>query len=119
MSWRPLTVVNGVEQVGALPGLADVCVDEQRVCLRVNVLHHDLETIEASRLRYLYLAGESLDKVLVHDAIGGGEESKDVGDEEALVVVEALVPVVEILGQINLFGSPERSFGLLIHLPDL
>jgi hypothetical protein len=26
---------------------------------------------------------------------------------------------VEILGQINLFGSPERSFGLLVHLPDL
>jgi hypothetical protein len=114
-----LTVVNGVEQVLALPWLADVCVDEQRVCLRVDVLHHDLETVEASCLGYLHLAGESLYKVLVDDTIRGGEEGEDVGDEEALVIVETLVPVVEILGQINLFGSPERSFSLLVHLPDL
>jgi hypothetical protein len=114
-----LTVVNGVEQVCALPWLADICVDEERVCLRVNVLHHDLEAVEASCLWYLDLAGKALDKVLVDNAIGCSEEGKDVGDEEALVVVEALVPVVEILGQINLFGSPERSFGLLVHLPDL
>jgi hypothetical protein len=26
---------------------------------------------------------------------------------------------VEILGKINLLGSPEGSLGLLVHLPDL
>jgi len=114
-----LTVVNGVKQVCALPGLADVCVDEKRVCLGVDVLHHNLEAVEASCLWYLNLAREALDKVLVDNAVGGGEEGEDVGDEEALVVVQALVPVVEVLGKINLLGSPERSFGLLVHLPDL
>jgi hypothetical protein len=58
---KVLTVVNGVEKVGALPGLADVCVDEKGVCLGVNVLHHDLEAVKASRLGYLHLAGEALD----------------------------------------------------------
>jgi hypothetical protein len=117
--WSKLTVVNGIEQVRALSWLADVCVDEQGVCLGVDILHHDLEAVEASCLWYLHLAGESLDKVLVDNAIGGSEEGKDVGDEETLIVVEALVPVVEILGQINLFGGPEGGFGLLVHLPDL
>jgi hypothetical protein len=42
-----------------------------------------------------------------------------VGNEEALVVVQSLVPVVEVLGEIDLFGSPERGLGLLVHLPDL
>jgi hypothetical protein len=114
-----LTVVDGIEQVLALPWLADVCIDEQGVCLRVDVLHHDLEAVEASCLGYLHLAGESLDKVLVDNAVRGREEGEDVGDEEALVIVETLVPVVKILGQINLFGGPERSLGLLVHLPDL
>jgi hypothetical protein len=40
-------------------------------------------------------------------------------DEETLVVVEASVPVVEILGEINLLCGPERGFGLLVHVPDL
>jgi hypothetical protein len=29
------------------------------------------------------------------------------------------VPVVQILGQINLLGGPERGLSLLVHLPDL
>jgi hypothetical protein len=85
----------------------------------VDVLHHDLEAVEAASLGDLDLAGEALDKVLVDDAIGGGEEGEDVGDEEALVVVEALVPVVKVLGEIDLLSGPERSLGLLVHLPDL
>ncbi len=114
-----LTVVNSVEQVCALLGFADVCVDEERVRLGVDILHHDLKAVEASCLRNLYLAGKSLDKVLVDNAIGGSEESEDVGDEEALVVVETPVPVVKILGEIDLFCGPEGSLGLLVHLPDL
>ena len=116
---RRLTGVDGIEEVGTLLLLLDVGVDQQRVGLRVNVLHHDLEAVEATGLRDLHLAREALNKVLVDDAIGGGEEGKDVGDEVALVVVEAGVPIVHVLGQIDLFGSPEGRFGLLVHLPDL
>jgi hypothetical protein len=85
----------------------------------VNVLHHDLEPIEASRLGYLYLATKALYQILVDDTVRSGEEGEDVGDEEALVVVEALVPIVEVLGEIDLFGGPEGGFGLLVHVPDL
>ena len=35
------------------------------------------------------------------------------------VVVETVLPVVEILGEIHLLGSPEGGFSLLVHLPDL
>jgi len=111
--------VNGVEEIGALGRLLDVGIDEEGVCFGVDVLHHDLETVKASSLRDLNLAAESLNKVLVDDAIGGSEESKDVGDEELLVSSKTVVPIVEILGQINLLSGPEGSLGLLIHLPNL
>jgi hypothetical protein len=85
----------------------------------MDVLHHDLEAVEASCLWNLYFARESLDKVLVDNAVRGSEEGEDVGDEKALIVVQAVVPVVEVLGEIDLFRGPERSLGLLVHLPDL
>ena len=102
-----------------LGGLLDVGINEEGVGLGVDVLHHDLETVETTGLRDLDLGAESLNEVLVDDTIGGGEEGKNVRDEILLVVIELVVPVVEILGEINLFGSPERGLGLLVHLPDL
>jgi len=114
-----LTVVNGIEQICALLRLADVCVDEKGVCLGVNILHHDLEAIEASCLRYLHLAAETLDQVFVDNTIRGCEEGEDMGDEKALVIVETLVPIVQVFGEVDFFGSPERSFGFLVHLPYL
>jgi hypothetical protein len=111
--------VNGVEEIGALGRLLDVGIDEEGVCFGVDVLHHDLKAVKASSLGDLNLAAESLNKVLVDDAIGGSEESKDVGDEELLVSSKTVVPIVEILGEINLLSGPEGSLGLLIHLPNL
>ena len=85
----------------------------------MDILNHDLETVEAARLRDLDLAGETLEEVLVDDAVTGGEKGQDVGDEVALIVIEAVVPVVEVFREVNLFGGPEGGFGLLVHLPDL
>ena len=114
-----LTGVNGIEEVGALLGLLDISVDEQGVGLGVDVLHHDLEAVEATGLGNLDLSTETLDKVLVDNAVGGGEEGQDVGNEVTLIVVQAVVPVVKILGEINLLSGPEGGLGLLVHLPDL
>lgn len=114
-----LTSVNSIEEVGTLLGLLDVGIDEQRVGFRVDVLHHDLEAVEATGLGDLNLSTEALNKVLVDNTVGGGEEGEDVGDEVTLIVVQAVVPVVKILGKIDLLGGPERSLGLLVHLPDL
>ena len=114
-----LTGVNGIKEIGSLFLVLDVRVDKERVSLGVDILHHDLESIEAASFRNLDFTTESLDKVLVHDAIRRREESKDVRDEVAFIVIKAIIPVVEILGKIDLFGRPERGFGLLVHLPDL
>ena len=99
--------------------LLDISVDEERIRLRVNVLHHDLKSIEASGFGDLHLATEPFDQVLVDNPIRRREEGQDVRDEESFVVVEPVVPVVQILGQIDLLGRPEGCLGLFIHLPDL
>lgn len=62
---------------------ASAFVSDRKLAREERNAHHDLETVEAARLGSLHLARESLDKVLVHDTIGGGEEGEDVGDEVA------------------------------------
>ena len=116
---RGLAVINGVEKIGTLLLLLDICVDEQRVCLGMDVLHHDLETVEAACLRNLDFTAEALDEVLVDNAVRGSEESEDVGDEVTLIIVQSVVPVVKVFGEIDFFGGPEGRFGLLVHAPDL
>lgn len=118
-SFATLTGLNGVEEVAALPRLADVRVDEQRIGFGVDVLNHDLEAVEASCLWLLDFVAEPLQKVLVDDTVRGSEECEDVRHEEALVIIEAVVPIVKILGEINLFCGPEGCFGLLVHVPNL
>ena len=114
-----LTCVDGIEQVRALRLLLDVCIDQERVHLGVDVLHHYLEAVEAPGLRYLYLAREPLDQILIHDTIGSGEKRQDVGDKVAFVVIELVGPIVNILRQVDFFRGPEGCFSLFVHLPDL
>jgi hypothetical protein len=85
----------------------------------VDILHHDLESIEAASFWDLNFTAEPLNKILINDTVRRREEGQDVGDEEAFIIIKAIVPVVEILGEVDLFGRPERSFGFLVHLPDL
>ena len=94
----PHTGLNGVEEICPLCGLLDVRVDQERVRLGVNVFHHDLEAVEAASLRDLDLSAETLHQVLVDDAIGSGEESKNVRDEVLLIVGNTVVPVVQVFG---------------------
>lgn len=42
-----------------------------------------------------------------------------MGDEVSLIVVQSVVPIVLILGQVDLLSGPEGCFCLLVHLPDL
>ena len=67
--YAKLTGLNGVEEICALSLLLNVCIDEERVCFGMNVLHHDLETVEASSLWYLNLVRKSLEQVLIDNAI--------------------------------------------------
>ena len=63
----------------------------------MDVFHHDLEAVEATRLSSLDLVGETLNKVLVDNAVGCGEEGENVGDEVLFVGIQPVVPVMEIL----------------------
>lgn len=114
-----LTSIDRVKQILALLGLLNVRVDEQGVGFGVDVLHHDLESIEATRLGDLNFSAEALDEVLVDDAVRRGKERENVGDEVPLVIIQAVVPVMQVLGQVDFFRRPEGRLGLLVHLPDL
>jgi short-subunit dehydrogenase len=61
-----------------LGGVLDVSIDEERVGFRVDILHHDLETIETARLGNLSFIRETFVEVLVNNAVGGGEEGEDM-----------------------------------------
>ena len=63
----------------------------------MDVLHHDLETVEATCFWDLDFTAETLDEVLVDNAVRGSEEGKDVGDEVSFIIVESVVPVVRSL----------------------
>jgi hypothetical protein len=89
---------DGVEEVITLGGVLDVGIDEERVSFRVDVLHHDLETIEAPCLGDLNLIGEAFVEVLVDDTVGSCEEGENMWNEVTFIVVETIVPVVDIFG---------------------
>lgn len=99
--------LDGVEKVVSLNGVFDIGVDEEGISFRVNILHHDLETIEAAGLSSLYFVRESLNQIFVDNAIGGGEEREDVRNKVTLVVVKAVIPVMHVLGEVHLLGSPK------------
>jgi len=67
----------------------------------------------------LNLTTKSFDEILVHDTIGSSKEREDMRDEVAFVIVELVVPIVKIFGEIYFFGCPERGLGLLVSLPYL
>ena len=79
----PVILVNcfvSIKEVITLGGVLDVSIDEERVSFGVDsdILHHDLETIEAVRLGHLNFIGETLIEVLIDDAIGGCEEGENM-----------------------------------------
>ena len=85
----------------------------------MDVLHHNLETVEELRLGVLHLSYKVLGEVFVYDAIGGSEKRQDMLDEVALVVVEFFVPIDDVRGQVNLLCRPEARFGFLVKVPDV
>ena len=70
---------------------------------RVDVLDRHLEPVEGPRLGDLHLVHEPRTQVLEDDAVRGREEGEHVRDKVALVVGE-LVPVGEVVGEVDLLG---------------
>jgi hypothetical protein len=51
--------------------------------------------------------------------VAGGEEGEHVLDEEALVVVQLVVPVHQVGAHVDLLGGPEAGLVLFVELPDV
>ena len=84
----------------------------------MDILHGHLEPIEAPGLWDLDLGHEPLSEVFKNNTVRSSEEGKHVLDEVLLTFIE-LVPVFQILTEINFLGGPEASHLILVHLPDV
>lgn len=84
----------------------------------MDILHGHLEPIEAPGLWDLDFSHEPLSEVLKNNTVRSGEEGKHVLDEVLLTFIE-LVPVFQILTEINFLSGPEASHLILVHLPDV
>lgn len=84
----------------------------------MDILHHHLETVEASCFRALNFSGKSLSEIFDNNTIGGGKEGKNMLDKMSLIIIE-FSPIFEILGKIDFFSGPEAGHLILIHLPDI
>ena len=67
----------------------------------MNIFDSNLKPVEEPSLGALDLLGEVTGEVFVDNAIGGGEECEDVGNEMAFIVGEIL-PIFEVGGKVNL-----------------
>jgi len=110
--------VDGGKEESLFGGVLNVGINQQRVSLRVDVLHHHLETVETTGLGDLDFCNESLGKVFQHNSVRSREKGQDVLNEVLLVVGE-LYPVSQVVGKIDFFCGPETGHLLLVHLPDI
>ena len=74
----------------------------------MDVLDGDLEAVESASFGDLHFLHEADAQVFVDDAVRGGKEGEDVGDEVAFVVVERF-PVLDIAAKINFFSCTEGN----------
>ena len=96
-----------------------VGIDQQGIGFRMDVFHHDLESVEELGLGILHLIDKVLGQVLIHNSVRGGKKGKDMLDEVSLVFVEFVVPVTQVLMQIDLFCGPETSLAFFIPFPQV
>ena len=74
--------INSIEEVLALSRVFNVGINEKGVGFRVDVLHHNLEAVEASRFSSLNLVRKTFNQILVDDTVRGGEEGEERGGRE-------------------------------------
>lgn len=84
----------------------------------MNVFDRNLESLEAAGFGNLNFAQKIQSQVFVDDAVGRRKECQCLFDEMAFSVIER-GPILEIGNKIELFGCPERSFGLFVKFPNL
>lgn len=112
-------MVNGVKEVVFLGGILDIGINEQGIGLGVDVLDHDLVPVEAPGFGILDFVQEIDGQILVDNPVTGREEGENMLDEMLFVGIKLVLPVSQVLGQVNFFGSPEAGLGFLVKGPDI
>ena len=72
----------------------------------MDILDGNLKAVEASGFRRCDFCCKIAAEVLVDDAVQCSKEGKNVGDEVAFVVSEA-IPICSVSLEVNLIGGPE------------
>jgi hypothetical protein len=67
---------DGVEKIFSAGRVFNVGINEKGIRLRVDIFHHDLETVKAASLDCLHFVRESFDKILIYDTVRSREKSK-------------------------------------------
>jgi hypothetical protein len=90
-------IVDSSQQFQFLVLVADERVNHERIGLSMNRLDHILRGVEEARLWDLNLIAEILHQILHNNAVAVGKEGEDVLHKVALIVIEFLFPVFNVL----------------------
>jgi hypothetical protein len=71
--------------------------NEKRICFRMNVFNHDLETIKRANFGDLDIVGEAFNNILVDNSIRVCEEREDMGNEMPFLMGQSY-PIPIIMG---------------------
>jgi len=112
-----INILNGIKQISLLVLIFDISVNQERVCLWMNVFHSNLETIETSCLRDLNFWTELSCKILCNDSVTGGKKCKHIFYEVLFIGIE-FFPIFVILVEIDFISCPKWSEVLLVHFID-
>ena len=126
-----------VEQPQLFGAVAHKLLDKEAVSLRVDVFpatqtcyclvhisrepysHHNLKPVETPSFGDLHLCAEASGKVLDYDSVRCGEEGKDCRQKRPLIVSEQFPPVVGVVSEVDVSGSPERCLSEFVGFPQL
>ncbi len=81
--------IDGVKQAVFFLRVFHIRINQQRVGFRMDVFHHDLETIETARFGQLHFTHEVHCEVFVHNAIACGKKCQHMRDKMTLAIVQA------------------------------
>lgn len=73
----------------------------------MDLLDHRLKGIKRPCFGALHIHRELRDDILAHDSIRGSEESEYTKDEELFGFCQAIVPLIDVLRQVDLFCGPK------------
>ncbi len=107
-----------MKDVRLLFRVIDIRVDEEAVRFAVDCFQQILAGVEEPRFGPLDFAGETGGEILHDNAVAAREESENVLNEVALIVIQ-LLPVLHIAAKVNLLWSPEDSHVLLVFRPEV